>query len=63
MDTLDIHQVDYCVPQGGILSTLLILIMINYLNKALKFTDALLYADDTTPSYWSEFKIYKYQNK
>ena len=44
----DIHQVEYGVPQGGILSTLLFLIMINNLNKALKFTHGLLYADDTT---------------
>ena len=42
----DIHQVEYGVPQGGILRTLLFLIMINELNKALKFTHALLYADD-----------------
>ena len=59
----DIHQVEYGVPQGGILSTLLFLIMINDLNKALKFAHALLYADDTKNSYWSEFKIYEYQNK
>ena len=44
----DIHQVEYGVPQRGILSTLLFLIMINDLNKVLKFTHALLYAGDTT---------------
>ena len=44
----DIHQVEYGVPQGGILSTLLFLNKINDLNKALKFTHALLYTDDTT---------------
>ena len=44
----DIHQVEYGVPQGGILCTLLFLIMINNLNKALKFMHVLLYADDTT---------------
>ena len=43
----DIHQVEYCVPQGEILSALLVLTMINDLNKALKFTHAHLYADDT----------------
>ena len=44
----DNHQVEYCVPQRGILSSLLFLIMINGLNKALKFTHALLYADYIT---------------
>ena len=38
----DIHQVEYGVPKGGILSTLMFLIMINDLNKGLKFTHALL---------------------
>ena len=36
----DIHQVKSSVPQGGILSTLLFLIMINDLNKALEYTHA-----------------------
>ena len=42
----DIHQIEYGVTQGGILSTLLFIIMINDLNKALKFPYPLLYADD-----------------
>ena len=44
----DIHQVEYGVPQSKILSTLGFLIMINDLNKALKFTHGHLHADDTT---------------
>ena len=37
----DMYQVEYGVPQWEILSTLLLLITINDLNKALKFTNAL----------------------
>ena len=40
----DIHQVEYGIPQGG----MLFLITINDVNKSLKFSHALLYADDTT---------------
>ena len=60
----DIHQIEYGVPQGGILSTLLFLNMINELNKPLQFAHPLLYADSTTIIvYWSEFKTYEYQKK
>ena len=44
----DIYQVEYGISQGRISSTLLFLIMINDLNKVLKFTHGLLYADNTT---------------
>ena len=44
----DIHQVEYGVLHGGILSTLLFLIMINDLNQALTFIRPLLYTVDTT---------------
>ena len=43
----DIHHVENGVPHGGILITLLFLIMINDLHKALKFTHVLEYANDT----------------
>ena len=41
------NQVEYGVPQGGLLSTLLFLIMINDFKK-LKSSHVLLYAYDTT---------------
>ena len=41
-------DVEYCILQGWILSSSLFSIMINDLNKALKFTYGILYADDIT---------------
>ena len=59
----DIHQVEYGVPQGGVLSTFLFLIIVNDLNKALKFTHAIYMQMIKNNSYWSDFRIYEYQKQ
>ena len=52
MDTTQISiRLNMVVSWEGILNTLLFLIIINDLNKALKCTHALLYTDDTTIIY------------
>ena len=61
----NLHLITHGVPQGSVLGPLLFLIFINGLHKAIKNSDAHLFADDTNLLYSNKslMKINKYINQ